>query len=143
MADSNRSHTADNYRPQKEVTGWIGWAFFAGFLMLLAGIFQTIAGFVALFNKDVFIVNQNNLVVFNYNEWGWIHIVIGVVLILSAVSLFRGGLWGRIIGVTLASLSAIANFVFIASFPLWSITIIVLDILIIYAIAVHGSELRE
>lgn len=143
MVDNHRSHTAGNYRSQKETTGWVGWAFFAGFLMLIAGIFQTIAGFVALFNQDVYVVSQNNLVVFNYDQWGWIHIIIGIILVVSALSLFRGGLWGRIVGIALASLSAIANFVFIAAFPLWSIAIIILDILIIYALAVHGSELRE
>ena len=126
-----------------EVTNWVGWSFFAGFLMVLSGIFQTIAGLVALYKDEVFVVGEKHLVVFDYTQWGWIHIIIGIVLVISAISLINGHLWGRLVGITLATLSAVANFAFLEAYPIWSLTIIAIDILIIYAIAVHGGELKE
>jgi len=134
---------AENYQHSSNVTGWVGWIYFASFLMMLSGAFQIIAGLVALFKQDVFVVAQNHLLVFDYSQWGWVHIIIGIVLFLSAFSLFGGRLWGRIVAITLASLSAIANFAFLDAYPWWSLAVIALDVLIIYAIAVHGRELKE
>lgn len=127
----------------RDVSGWIGWIYFAGFLMLLSATFQMIAGFAALFKQDVYVVGEKGLLALNYTQWGWVHLIIGVVLLLTALSLFNGNWWGRFIGVVLASLSAIANFAFISAYPFWSITIITLDVFIIYALLVHGDEVKE
>jgi hypothetical protein len=132
----------EGYMAKKEVTGWVGWVYFAGFLMMLSGVFQIIAGLVALFRDEVFLVGANNLFVLDYTQWGWIHLIFGVVLFLTALSLMSGGLWGRTVGVVLASLSAIANFAFISAYPLWAMLVITLDILIIYALLVHGDEAK-
>lgn len=126
-----------------DVSGWVGWQYFAASLMMLAGVFQFIAGLVALFKDQVFLVAPNNLVLLDYTQWGWVHVIIGVVLFLTSFSLFAGNMWGRTVGVLLASLSAIANFAFIQAYPWWSLTVIILDVLIIYAIAVHGGEVKE
>lgn len=123
-------------------TGWVGWIFFAGMLLLVVGLFQSIAGFVALFQEDMYLVTASNLLVFDYSQWGWIHILWGIILILSSFSLMAGQLWGRIFGVFLASVSALANFAFMPAYPVWSMIIIAMDILIIYAITVHGGETR-
>lgn len=125
-----------------EPTGWVGWVYFAGLLMILAGTFQVIAGLVALFKDTVFLVAPENLLVFDYSQWGWVHLAIGLVLFFSAFSVFSGGTWGRVFGSLLAGLSAIANFAFITAYPLWSIVVITLDVLIIYALMVHGREVR-
>lgn len=123
-------------------TGWVGWIYFAGFLMLLVGIFQTIAGFVALFKEDFYIVTSSELLLFDYSQWGWIHLFWGLLLILSSISLMAGQMWGRFLGVFLVAVSAIANFAFIPAYPIWSMMIIAIDILIIYAIMAHGREVR-
>jgi hypothetical protein len=123
-----------------DVSGWVGWVFFGGFMMLLAGFFQTIAGLAALFKDEVYVVAPDALVSLDYTQWGWIHLLLGVVLMISAGSLFSGNMWGRFVGVVLALLSAVANFAFVSSYPFWSLTIIVIDVLIIYAIMVHGNE---
>ncbi len=123
-------------------TGWVGWIFFAGMLMLVVGLFQTIAGFVALFQEDMYLVTSNNLLVFDYSQWGWIHLFWGIILMLSSFSLMAGQMWGRILGVFLAVVSAIANFAFLPAYPVWSMMIIAMDVLIIFAITVHGRETR-
>lgn len=122
------------------MSGMSGWVGFAGFLMILAGIFQSIAGLVAIFKSDVYLTTQSNLILLDYDQWGWAHLIIGVVLILSALSLFAGQLWGRLMAVVLATISAIANFGFISAYPVWSIMIIVMDILIIYAVMMYNGE---
>jgi hypothetical protein len=126
-----------------ETTGWVGWVYFAGVMMMLAGIFQIIAGLVAIFKDGVFVVGSGSLLVFDYSQWGWIHVIIGVLLFLASFSVFAGGAFGRVLGSMLAGLSAIANFAFFTAYPLWTIIVITIDILVIYALVVHGGELRE
>lgn len=126
-----------------EVTGWTGWILFGAILMGISGIFHMITGLTALFKETIFVVGANQLVVMNYDQWGWAHLILGAVLFLSAFSLASGQLWGRVIGVLLATLSIIANFVFFEAYPVWSLMIILVDIVLIYSIIVHGSELRE
>ena len=123
-------------------TGWVGWIYFAGLLMLMVGFFQSIAGFVALFKEDFYITTANNLLVFDYSQWGWIHLIWGIILILSSFSLMAGQMWGRILAVFLAVVSAVANFAFLAAYPIWSMIIIAMDILIIYAVMAHGREAK-
>ena len=117
-----------------------GWVTFAGIMMIVAGFFQIIAGLVAIFKSDLYVVTQSHLLAFDFTQWGWIHLIVGTVLILSAASLYAGRLWGRIVAITLATLSAIANFGFICAYPFWSIMIIVLDVLVIYGVAMYGGE---
>jgi hypothetical protein len=120
-----------------------GWVTFAGAMMILAGFFQGIAGLVAIFKPTLYVANANNLVAFDYTQWGWIHLFLGIILIMSAFSLFSGHLWGRIVAITIATLSAVANFAFIWAYPFWSITVIIIDVLVIFAVARYGHEYVE
>ena len=127
---------------ERGTTGWLGWVYFAGFMLMLAGIFQSIAGLVAIFKNAVFVTGTSGLLVFDFTQWGWIHLILGIVLFISAFSVFGGGTFGRVFGSLMAGLSAIANFSFFTAFPLWSIILISIDILVIYALLVHGKEAR-
>jgi hypothetical protein len=117
-----------------------GWVFFAGYLMIVAGFFQMIAGFVALLKPSLYLATEKHLLLLSYTQWGWTHIIIGLVLALSAGSLFSGRLWGRALAITMATLSAIVNFGFISAYPFWSLLIIAVDIMVIYAVAVYGGD---
>lgn len=129
---------------KSEVTGWVGWVGFASFMLLLGGFFAVISGFVALFkNTEVYHAASNTTWVFSYTQWGWMHILLGVLAILAAASLAAGNMYGRIVAVTVALLSAIANMAFVPIYPFWSIMIIVIDILVIYAVTVHGKEVKK
>jgi hypothetical protein len=126
-----------------QVTGWVGWVYFAGYLMMLAGIFQSIAGLTALLKSDFFVVRASHLVVFSYTTWGWVHLLAGVIIMLAGMAVLSGQVWGRVIAVFLALFSIVANFVFLPAYPIWSIAVIVADVLIVYALTVHGAEARE
>ena len=129
---------------EPEPTGWVGWIYFAGTLAILAGTFQAITGLSAIFNDDYFLVRSKNLVIsLNYTAWGWIHLALGVLLVAVGVGMCLGQFWARIVGVGLCGLSAIANFVFIAAYPVWGAIIIAIDVLVIYALVAHGREAKS
>jgi hypothetical protein len=126
-----------------ESTGWTGWVIFAAVMMLLVGTMQVIEALTALFRHSYYAVNNNDLLLrWNYTAWGWVHLIIGGLLICAGFALFSGRMWARVLGVTMAGLSALANLVFIAAYPWWSVTVIAIDVLVIYAITAHGRELR-
>lgn len=125
------------------VTGWVGWVYFAGALMLVSGVFQGIMGLTALLNDKVFLVSPDKLAVLDYTQWGWVHLALGVILLTAGMSVINGGTWGRVVGVLLASLSLVANFVFLPAYPLWSVVVLVVDVLVMYALLIHGDEARE
>jgi hypothetical protein len=126
------------------VTGWVGWIVFAATLAFIVGVFDVIEGIVALFRNSYYLVGANGLVVnVNYTTWGWVHIAIGAVLIATALGLFAGQTWARVLGIIIASLSAIVNFGFLAAYPWWSLTVIAIDVFIIYALCAHGAEMKE
>ena len=125
-------------------TGWVGWLVYAGIMMVLVGSFQAIDGLIALFNDELYVVRPNGLVVnVDYTAWGWVHLLLGVVLIAAGAAVFSGKVWGRTIGVIAAIVSAVVNFAFIPAYPVWSLLIITVDVLVIYALIAHGGELRE
>ncbi|OGL25763.1 hypothetical protein A3E49_03175 [Candidatus Saccharibacteria bacterium RIFCSPHIGHO2_12_FULL_49_19] len=117
-----------------------GWGVFAGFLMLIGGVVQGIAGLTALLKNTYFLVGEESLVVFDYTTWGWLHLGFGLFLLWAGTALLNGANWARVVAIVLASLSVIANLLFIGAYPLWSITVIVLDLLIIYGLTVKGGE---
>jgi hypothetical protein len=127
-------------RARNEDNGWVGWVYFAGILMIIMGIFQAISGLTALLNDEWFLVTKESLVTFDFTTWGWVHLLVGGVVIAAGSAVLNGRTWGRVVGIALATLSAIANFLFIPAYPIWSILVIVVDVLIIYALAVHGDE---
>jgi hypothetical protein len=117
-----------------------GWASFAGYLMIIAGAFQAIAGLVAIFQPTFYVATANRLWLLTYNQWGWTHLLIGIVLAFGAAALFAGKMWGRVLAITLATISALASFGFITAYPLWSLLIIAMDIMIIYGVASMGRD---
>ena len=128
---------------QKEVTGWTGWVGFAAFMMLLSGLFGIFDGLTAIVKNDFYVVTKNYLINVNISTWGWVHLIVSIIVILAALAVLNGRVWGRAVGVIMALLSALAYMAFIPYYPIWSILIIVVDILIIYALIVHGDELGE
>ena len=130
-------------KDNNNVTGWVGWVYFAAFMVLLAGIFQLISGFAALLNPDYFKVVNGALLVFDLTTWGWIHLLLGIALLCVGTALFSGKTWARVIAVILAMLNLLAQFAFLSEYPIWSVVIIAVDVLVIYALTVHGREVRE
>jgi hypothetical protein len=133
--------TPERSRP---VSGWaVGFTAFAGAMMLMAGIFQTFAGLAALFNDEFLVRAPNYTYDIDITGWGWIHLIIGLLVAAAGFAVFSGATWARAVGITLALLSAIANFFFIPIYPVWAILIIALDIVVIWALAQYSEEAVE
>jgi hypothetical protein len=117
---------------------------FGAMMMIMLGSFQALAGFMALFDEGYYVVSRSGLLVdVDFTVWGWFHLVLGASAMAAGFGLVRGALWGRVLGVVVAMVSAIVNLGFLAAFPLWAVIMIALDVVIIYAITVHGGELRS
>lgn len=124
-------------------SGWTGWVVFAGIMMLMVGAFHVIQGIVALVQDTYYLVGQQGLVVsVDYTTWGWVHTILGIVVILAGLALLAGQLWARIVAVILAFGSALVNIAFLAAYPVWSLAMIAIDVLVIWAVTVHGNELK-
>ena len=121
----------------------VGWIAFAGIMMILSGLFQAISGLTSLLRPEWYVTTANHLLVFNYSAWGWIDLLIGIVILLAGFSVLHGSTWARFVGVVLASISAVAALTFISASPVWSIVVITVDVLVIHALAVHGGELKD
>ena len=129
---------------EREASGWaVSFTLFAAIMMLMAGTFQALAGLVAIFQNEFYVATRNYLFQFDATTWGWIHLVVGLVVAFAGWGLLSGRTWARVVGITLALVSAIANFLFIPYYPFWALTVITLDIFVIWALAAHGGELRD
>ena len=132
------------YGPGPDPTGWTGWVVFASAMMLLLGSFQAVQGFVAIFDDGFYHVTQGGLVIdVDYTAWGWTHLLLGVLIIVCGLGVLTGNIVARTVGVLLAGLSALVNLAFIEAYPIWSVIIITIDVLVIFALTVHGRELRS
>lgn len=123
-------------------SGWVGWVYFAGMLMLIVGFFSIFRGILALAKHTAYVVTPDSLIVFNYTTWGWIHIVMGIVLLTAASSVFSGRWWGRLVGSVIAALALLENLVLLPAYPIWSITAIIISGLVLYALLVRGGEAK-
>jgi len=125
-------------------TAWVGVVLFGGIMMELVGGFQLTQGFVALFRDDYYLVSPNGLVIeANFTAWGWTHLLIGLVAIATGIGVMVGQTWARVLGIVIASVSALVNIAFLSAYPVWSTIIIAMDVLVIYALAAHGRQLGE
>jgi hypothetical protein len=124
-------------------SGWSGWSYFAGVMMILIGFFQGLIGFIALFNDEYVILTQNNALFVDITSWAWAHLLLGLIILLAGFGVLSGMVWARTVGVIMALISAVANLAFIPVYPIWSIIVIIVDIIVIYSLIVHGHELRQ
>jgi hypothetical protein len=132
---------AQAHQPRAATSGWDGSAAFGGIVLVLAGGFHVLAGFVALFNDAFWLVPSQDLVVsVDYTGWGWLHLVLGVIAVVTGFGVLRGQAWARRVGVGLAVLSALVNLAFMAAFPMWAFLVIGLDILVIHSLVVRSAE---
>jgi hypothetical protein len=109
----------------------------------MAGGFQAIAGLVAIFENEFYTTTRNYILEFDVTTWGWIHLLLGLVVLFAGFAVLSGQTWGRVIGIILAGISALANFAFIPYYPVWSLVIIALDVFVIWALAAHGRDITR
>jgi hypothetical protein len=129
---------------RRQPSAWVGVVLFGGIMMLMVGGFQIIQGLVALFREDYYLVTPNGLVIdVDYTTWGWTHLLIGLVAVGTGIGVMLGQMWARVLGIVIAVVSALANVAFLSAYPIWSTIIIAMDVLVIYALAVHGRDVKS
>jgi hypothetical protein len=126
------------YEPRSR---WGGWIVFAAVMLLLVGTLNAIHGLVAIFNDEWVVWRNGADLYFDLTTWGWIHLIVGILLILTGLGLFSGNVLARTIAVLVAGLSLIVNFLYMPAYPVWALTIIAIDVFVIYALTAHGRDL--
>jgi hypothetical protein len=116
-------------------TGWSsGFATFAGVVLMVTGICQLLTGISALIRDKVYVATPDYVYAFDITTWGWVHLILGAAVALTGFGVLQGMSWARVLGIVLAGLSIIANFMFLPHYPLWSLVVIALDIVVIAAL---------
>lgn len=125
----------------QERSGWaVGWATFAAAMLGLIGMFQILTGIAGLANDEFYLVSPNFVFEFDATTWGWIHLILGIILMGSAIGIMVGNVFARTVGVIVAMISAVTNFGFIPMYPVWSIVMIAVNIAVIWALTAHGRD---
>jgi hypothetical protein len=137
-------NASQNRSPSRDPSGWaVGFTIFAAVMMIMAGAWQALQGLIAIFENEFYVQTRNYLFEFDATTWGWIHLVLGLLVAFAGWGLLSGRTWARVVAITLAALSATANFLFIPYYPFWSILIVAVNILVIWALTAHGRQYKE
>jgi hypothetical protein len=112
-------------------------------MLAVVGVLDIIQGVVAIANDEFYVVGSEWVFKFDITTWGWIHIVLGVVLLLSGLGVFSGNVLARTVGVVVAALVMVVNFAWLPYYPIWSIIIIAVCIAVIWALTMHGRDIAE
>jgi hypothetical protein len=120
-----------------------GWVMFAGVVMVIVGVFQAIAGLAGIIEDEFYVLGREYIFEFDATVWGWIHLIIGLVVLLAGFGVFSGNVLARTVGVIMAGLSMVAAFLWLPWYPVWAIVIIAIDIAVIWALTVHGRALAN
>ena len=130
-----------SYRPS--ATGWVGWVVFAAIFMVIIGALNAIQGLAALFRDEAYWVTLGGTVLtFDVTTWGWIHLIFGILLVIVGMMLIQGSTFARVIGIALVALNLISQFSWSTLYPFWALIVISIDVVILYALVVHGGELK-
>lgn len=126
----------------QERTGWSGWIVFASVMLIIGGIVNATYGLVAIVNDTWIVWNNQQTMLLDFTVWGWLLLGAGAISVLAGLGLLTGNLAARIAAVVVASISLIGNFMFIPAFPLWCLSVMVIDGFVIYAVCAHGAEMK-
>jgi hypothetical protein len=119
----------------------IGWSVFAAYMLMMMGIFQALAGIAGIANDDRFLVTEDYVVKLDVTQWGWVHLIIGIVVFLSGLGIFSGNVLARTVGVFVAIGSAVSAFVYLPLQPVWSSILIAIAVTVIWALTAHGRDI--
>ncbi|WP_457028956.1 DUF7144 family membrane protein [Kitasatospora sp. P5_F3] len=114
-----------------------GLVMFAGVMMLISGLLGIFQGIVAIAKDDLYVATRNYVFQFDLTSWGWIQLVMGVVLVVVGFGVLKGAAWGRVVGIALVSLNLVLNFLFLPYYPLWSLVVIALSGFVVWALCTY------
>ncbi|HEY7704051.1 MAG TPA: hypothetical protein VID03_04400 [Acidimicrobiia bacterium] len=122
-----------------EPSAWaVGGVVFAATIMLVNGMFMIIEGLAAVLNNSFYVVTDNYAFNIDVTAWGWVHMILGVLILLTGLALFRGSGWAGVVAIVLAVFGAIANFAFIPYYPGWAILMVAMNVFVIWAVSRSG-----
>jgi hypothetical protein len=122
-------------------SGWTTtFALFAAVLMMLAGALGVLTGIAAILRDEVYVRTPQYLYTLDLTTWGWVHLVLAVLLVAAGAGVLWGATWARAVGIVAAAINLVAHFAFLPYFPVWALVIIALDVLVIWALAVYRGE---
>jgi len=134
--------TEEVQRESVDYSSWaVGWAGFAGVMLIMMGVFDFIQGLVALFNDEFYVVTNDWVFKFDVTAWGWVHLILGVILVASGIGIFSGNVLARTVGVIVAAVVAMINFAWLPYSPIWSIIVISISVGVIWALTAHGRDI--
>ena len=119
----------------------VGWSVFAAYILMMMGVFQALAGIAAIANDDKFVVTEDYILTLDVTQWGWVHLIIGIVVFLAGLGIFSGNVLARTVGVLVAIGSAVSAFVFLPIQPIWSSILIAIAVAVIWALTAHGRDI--
>jgi hypothetical protein len=122
-----------------------GWIVFAAIVMLVVGSIDFFEGLIAVIRKQYYVLTPNQIIVFNVSTWGWLTLIWGVVLVLAGLALWSGAGWARWFAVAVASVNIIGQLAWLgsAAYPLWTLTAIALNVIVIYALTARWEGYSE
>ena len=125
--------------------GMAGWIGFAGLLMIVIGTLDFFEGLIAVIRGEYYVLTPNQIVVFDLTTWGWITLLWGIVVGLAGLGLLSGAGWARWFTIVVGSLNFIVQLGFVGSaqYPLWALTVLALNVVVLYALIVRWSDVRE
>jgi hypothetical protein len=119
----------------------VGWTLFASMMMVLIGVFHIFAGIGGIAEDDIYVVGENYTFQFDVTTWGWIHLIVGLIILFAAFGLYSGAVWARTVGVIMALISAIAGFAWMPYYPIWGIVFVAVAVSVIWALTAHGRDI--
>jgi len=135
------SHTAESpsrVTPESGA-GWAGWIVFAGAVLITIGLFQVIEGFLAIFDDERIVMVANRLIGVDLTGWGWTVLISGLLMAAVGAGLLAGQTWARIVAVVVVGLHLISQVFWLGAYPLWSLLMITLDIVVLFALTARWS----
>ncbi|MCX4573009.1 hypothetical protein OHB41_07395 [Streptomyces sp. NBC_01571] len=134
------THTGHGH-PRSTGQQWAGGlTVFAGVMLMIAGLLDLFRGVMAIAEDDVFVLTPSYVFRFDLTGWGWIHLVLGAVAVVVSAGLFLAAFWARVLGVVIAGLIIVANFLSLPYYPVWSVVMMAFSALIIWALCVGRPE---
>jgi len=126
-------------------SSWTGWVGFAGLLMLIMGIIDVIEGLIAIIRDEYYVIHGNQVIVFDTTTWGWITLILGVLLFLVGSGLLKGSSWARWVSILLVSFALVEQLAWLGNtaYPLWTLVVIALQFMVLFALTARWSGVKE
>jgi hypothetical protein len=121
----------------------VGYTYFAAMMMVFLGSFHALAGLTGIIRDEAFVVTKDYIVQLDTTQWGWIHLIVGLIVLFAGFGLLSGAVWARTVGVIMAFVSGLVAFVWLPLYPVWGIILITLSIGVIWALTAHGRDVVE